>query len=476
MYGNKRKRRYHFLAVAAGPSIFLLTLLFLQSFFTFQGAAALGTMFWMVIWWILRPVNISVTSLLPIAVNGLFNLLPMEGIISQYFSEIIVLLFGADLVCLTWSTTGLDKRMAIKILCCIGPSLKQQIRVWLILSTVMSIFLPNVVVCTIMVPVAVSMLQFLGEGNIRSSRVALPILLAIVWGAGIGGFGSPLGGAANLVAINYLEQLTGKEFMYIDWLSRFLPFLFLIMLLNLFFLERIPVPSQQLGETKQYFSKLYAELGKMKDGEKISLILFLAAMLLSFSRPLFADIFPALKPAYIFLICGFMTFLFEDENGKSLLSWEQAEHGVMWGMYFLFAGGLALGKMVTDTGAAAKMAELITILPLSGGLETIFVFNVFSCLLTEISSNTAAAAIAVPVVQNIAQALALNPVPYIMISIVAFNTAYILPVSIRAIPVSYGLDPSHLFRYGMILSLSSVLIITIVGYIFMTFFPAFSLL
>ena len=204
MYGKKRKRRYHFLAVAAGPSIFLLTLLFLQGFFTFQGAAALGTMLWMVTWWILRPVNISVTSLLPIAVNGIFNLLPMEGIISQYFSEIIVLLFGADLVCLTWSTTGLDKRMAIKILCCIGPSLKQQIRVWLILSTVMSIFLPNVVVCTIMVPVAVSMLQFLGEGNIRSSRVALPILLAIVWGAGIGGFGSPLGGAANLVAINYV--------------------------------------------------------------------------------------------------------------------------------------------------------------------------------------------------------------------------------------------------------------------------------
>lgn len=476
MYGSKRKRRYHFLAVFAGPLIFLLSIVLFQSFFTFKGAAALGTMLWMVSWWILRPVNISITSLLPIAVNAIFNLLPMEEIISQYFSEIIVLLFGADLVCLTWSTTGLDKRMAIKILCCIGPSLKQQIRVWLILSTIMSVFLPNVVVCTIMVPVAVSMLQFLGEENIRSSRIALPILLAIVWGAGIGGFGSPLGGAANLVAINYLEQLTGKEFMYIEWLSRFLPFLFIIMLLNLFFLERIPVPTQQLGETKQYFSKLYAELGKIKAGEKISLILFLAAMLLSFCRPLFADIFPGLKPAYIFLICGFLTFLFEDENGKALLSWQQAERGVMWGMYFLFAGGLALGKLVTDTGAAAKMAELITILPLSGGLETIFVFNAFSCLLTEISSNTAAAAIAVPVVQNIAQALSLNPVPYIMISIVAFNTAYILPVSIRAIPVSYGLDPANLFRYGLLLSASSVIIITLLGYIFMNFFPAFGTL
>lgn len=473
MYGNKKKRRYHFLAIAAGPLLFLFTLLAAQGIFGFAGAAAFGTMLWMVLWWILRPVNISVTALLPIAVNGLFNLLPMEGIISQYFSEIIVLLFGADLVCLTWSTTGLDKRMAVKILCCIGPSLKQQIKVWFILSTVMSIFLPNVVVCTIMIPVAVSMLHFLGETNIRSSKIALPILLSIVWGAGIGGFGSPLGGAANLVAINYLEKITGHEFMYIDWLSRFLPFLFVIMLLNLYVLLKLARTAAPLGETRSYFTGIYQSLGQISYGEKISLALFLTAMLLSFIRPLYAAAFPALKPAYVFLICGFLAFLFEDDTGNSLLSWEQAEKGVMWGMYLLFAGGLALGRMVTDTGAAAKLAELITTLPLTGGLETIFAFNLFSCLLTEISSNTAAAAIAVPVIQNIAQALSLDPVPYIMVSIVAFNTAYILPISIRAIPVSYGLDPAQLLKHGLQLSIYSVLIITVIGYLFLTFIPSF---
>ncbi len=473
MYGKRRIRRYHFLAVLMGPTSFFLTLLLFQGFFGFSGAAAMGTMLWMVLWWILRPINISVTALLPIVIDGLFNLLPMEGIISQYFSEIIVLLFGADLVCLTWSATGLDKRMAVKILCFIGPSLRQQIIVWFTLSTVMSIFLPNVVVCTIMIPVAVSMLQFLGESNIRESRTALPILLAIAWGAGIGGFGSPLGGAANLVAINYLEQITGKEFMYVDWLSRFLPILAVIMLLNLYFLFKIPVPAKQLSETKQYFQNIYNELGPMKYSEKLSLALFLTAMILSFCRPLYADIFPALKPAYVFLICGMLTFVFEDTNGKALLSWEDAEHGVMWGMYMLFAGGLALGKMVTDTGAAAKLAELITVLPLSGGLETIFVFNAFSCLLTEISSNTAAAAIAVPVIQNIAQALSLDPVPYIMISIVAFNCAYTLPISIRAIPVSYGLEPVYLLQYGLVLSILSVIVTTLIGYAFILYFPGF---
>ena len=239
---------------------------------------------------------------------------------------------------------------------------------------------------------------------------------------------------------------------------------------------------------------MYAQLGTIRLGEKISLVLFVAATLLAFIRPLYAGWLPALKPAYVFLIMGLLAFTFEDEDGKALLTWEFAEKGVMWGMLFLFAGGLALGSLVTETGAALKMAEAITLLPLTGGSHVNLMKAespgpqvdklvpkvqstakiLFSTVLTEISSNTAAAAIAVPVVQSIAQALGLNPIPYLFVAIVAFNSAYVLPVSIRAIPVSYGLDPAELFKNGLLLSLCSVLLITVVGYLFIRYWPLFS--
>lgn len=470
MYGGKKTGRLFSRDVLMGPALFILFILLFQDFFGFKGAAAWGTTVWMGAWWITRPVNISVTALLPIAVNAMLNLIPMSHVISQYFSEIIVLLFGADLVCLTWSTTGLDKRMSLKALCCIGPSLKQQIAVWLTAATVLSIFLPNVVVCTILVPVAVSMLKFIGEEDIGKSAVAVPILLAIVWGAGIGGFGSPLGGAANLVAISYIENFTGKEFMYVDWLVRFLPILAVIMLLNLLFLFKLPVPAKELKGTRKYFSEIYNKMGLMSYGEKVSFTLFAAATILAFIRPVYADIFPALKPAYVFLIMGFCGFILENGRGKTLISWEIAEKGLMWGMLFLFAGGLALGRLVTETGAAEKMAGLITKLPLTGGVETIFAFVLFSVVLTEISSNTAAAAIAVPVVQSISLSLGLNPIPYLFVSIVAFNSAYMLPVSIRAIPVSYGLKPQALLQNGFMLAVCSTLTITVIGWLLICVF------
>ena len=71
--------------------------------------------------------------------------------------------------------------------------MREQICVWLVASTLLSIFLPNVVVVMILLPVAVSMLRFLGQQQITDNPVATPILLAIVWGAGFGGNGCGCG-------------------------------------------------------------------------------------------------------------------------------------------------------------------------------------------------------------------------------------------------------------------------------------------
>jgi len=147
----------------------------------------------------------------------------------------------------------------------------------------------------------------------------------------------------------------------------------------------------------------------------------------------------------------------------------------MWGMLFLFSGGLALGKIVSGTGATSKVAELISQVNLTGGLITVLIFVVFASLLAEVSRNTAAA-IAVPVVMSITLKLGLNSVPYWFITAMAFNSAFILPLTVRAIPVAYGMDISHLFEKGAPLALICMAVITIVGYLFMNFWPMFSIL
>lgn len=49
-------------------------------------------------------------------------------------------------------------------------------------------------------------------------------------------------------------------------------------------------------------------------------------------------------------------------NGKSvaLLTWEEAQHGMMWGMMLLFASGMAMGKLLNGSGASACLADMIS--------------------------------------------------------------------------------------------------------------------
>ena len=158
------------LELLSGPAAFGLSAWLLTG--TFQPAAALSLAcaLWMALWWIFRPVSIYVTAFIPIVINSFFALIPMDHVISQYFSEIAVLLLGSDLICLTWTTTGLDKRISVKALCSIGTSMKSQIFVWFLASTALSVFLPNVVVAAIFCPIAAAMLHFVGEKDISKSK------------------------------------------------------------------------------------------------------------------------------------------------------------------------------------------------------------------------------------------------------------------------------------------------------------------
>lgn len=454
-----------------GPPLFVLVLLLLPGgLFDFAARAAIATVSWMGFWWITLPVNPAVTAMIPIVVNALFDVVPMADVIGNYFSEVTALLLGADLLAICWCETGFDKRLSLKALCIIGPSTTQQIIVWFTLPALLSTILPNAVVCAVLTPIAFAMLQYVckEEGSIQAI-----ILMAIAWGAGVGGVGTPLGGAMNLISVGYFEQICGKEFAYIDWIVRMLPFMLALVALGVGYLLLIRPKNVRLEGSREYFRQLYRELPAMSRDEAVGVGLFAAATLLAFLRPLFEKQLPGLKPAYIFLLFGMLAFVLLKKNGAPFLTWERAEKSIGWNILFLFAGGMAAGGMISDSGAAQALAEQLARFDLDGGLGTVLLFVAFTIALAEISSNTAAAAISLPVIVGVTQRIGLDPIPYIFITSAAFNCAYVLPTSIRAIPVAYGLKPSFMSKNGLVLTMLSILVISLLGYALLRLLPAF---
>ena len=460
--------RKRILNLCIGPFLYLLISFGFgkTGIIDYTAAKGLGTALWMIYWWVSRPVDITVTALLPGVINAVFSIVPMEDVISQYASSSIILIFGSCLLTAPWSEIGLDKRISLKALSLIGPSMKSQITVWLLAAVVLSNMMPNVVVVAIFTPIAVSMLEAAGYKDIKKCEAATPILCAIAWGSQVGGAGTPLGGAMNITAISFIEDYTGREFMYIDWLKNMLPYTIVATIVVLVVMLLQPLKTDSLSGTKEYFEKCYAELGPMKKDEKVSLALFITAMLGSFIRPLYADILPGLVPAYLFLILGFINFVIVSaENKEMLLNWDRAQQEVMWGMLLLFAGGLALGQILTGSGANDAIASLISSAHLTGGFETIVIFAIFACIVSEMTNSTVSAAVTLPIVIGVTSKLGYNPLPYVFATAMAMNYESLLPVSVRAISVSYGLDPDKLMKKGLPVTLFRMITAIAFGYI-----------
>lgn len=462
--------------IGLGPILFALCYFLLPEsvFPTAAARAALGTLAWMALWWITGPVDFAVTAFLPIALNAVFQMADMSAVIANYASETILLLLGASILTASWGKTGLDRRIAAKCLALVGSKVREQIIFWYLICALLSAVLPNAVVCATITPIAVSMLQYVGEGDIAKSKVGSLILLTIAYATGVGGLASPLGGAMNLVTVDYLQKLTGQEYMYTSWVIRFLPLTVALVISNILMLLVGVKKEATLGSTKAFFAEQYEALPKMSTEEKLSLALFLTATVLSFTRQFYQTLLPGLKPAYVFVACAILSFFLTQKEGKRLMSWKEAQGKIGWELMYVFAGGLALGTLISKSGAADGIGALVASTNLTGGFTTVLLIVVVTVLLSDVTSNTATAAIAIPLVISIISGIGKDPIPYVYIASIGVNLSYMMPTSIRAIPVGYGLQPSYMFKKGVVFTLVVVALMSIMSYLMLCYWPAFS--
>lgn len=464
------------LSYILGPFAFALALLLLPGeVFTHEMRCAIGTLLWMVCWWLLPPVDYPVIGLLPIALNALLPMIPMSDIISQYASDSIILVLSGMIITASWESTGLNKRIATAFLNLVGTSVRAQVMFWFLLSTALSAILPNLVVAATISPIAMSMLKYVGEGDIANSKAGSMVVMSVAWGAGLGGMATPIGSASNLVVIEYLEQVSGREYMYVDWVIRFAPIMLTLLVTCTLYVFAISPKNMQLAGSREYLASVRAGMGRMTRDEGLCFLVFLTAIILAFTRSLHAELLPGLAPAYAFAACAIILFLIPGKSSRRIVNWKTVERGVDWGLLYMFGGALSLGKLLTGTGADVAIGTLIGGAGISGTAGLVFVIVTFTLVMSDLTSNGATASMCLPITMSIASALGTNATPLLYITAIGINLSFTMPTSIRAIPVGYGLKPSFLAKRGIVLSAIIIAEMTLLGWALIKFWPAFSM-
>jgi len=460
--------------IIIGPLLFVLCWLLLPNAMGSTAAAqAIGCACWMIYWWVTAPVHLTVTAILPVITNAFLNMIPMGDVISQYACESIILIVGSTMLTTPWRSIGLDRRIALKCLALIGPSMKSQVIVWTLVTTVLSTVLPNIVVVSLLCPIAVAMIRAAGFDDVENSEPGQLILLIIAYAVSVGGMGTPMGGAMNVTSISALQDWYGIEFMYIDWIKRIIPLLIILTIVGIIMVLMIPRKINRLEGTKEFFQEEYKKLGAMKKTEIFSLAIFVIALVGSLTRTWWADFLPGLKPAYLFVSLGFLGYFICFKGKGVLQTWQETQDQIPFAAMILFAAGLALGKMLTGTGASTALGEILIGLNLKGGFVMMFVLVFFTRLVGECTNGTTAAALSCPIIFSLCAGLNINPIPYWFVNILAYNAEYMLPLSVRTVNVAYGMKPKLLMKYGWWQCLIQAAIVAVIGYASMQFIPGF---
>ena len=156
------------------------------------------------------------------------------------------------------------------------------------------------------------------------------------------------------------------------------------------------------------------------------------------------------------------------------MKWKDVQGKIVWELIFVFAGGLAAGSLINGSGAAEAIGNMVASMGLTGDFTTVLVIVTVTLLLSDVTSNTATASVAIPIVISIVNGLGLNPIPWIYIATIGVNLSYMLPTSIRAIPVGYGLEPKYMLKEGWKMSVMVIILMSGTAYLLLKYWPAFS--
>jgi len=226
----------------------------------------------------------------------------------------------------------------------------------------------------------------------------------------------------------------------------------------------------------EYLNSERKRLGRWTPGQVNTLIAFAVAVTLwilpgVLSLPMFpADFAPAkwfaarMPESAAALIAAVLLFVLPTDlrSGEFTLTWPEAVK-IDWGTILLFGGGLSLGTLMFDTGVAKALGEAITSRTGASSLWALTALSTaIAIVLSEATSNTAAANMVIPVVIALSQSAGVNPLPPALGACLGASFGFMLPVSTppNAIVYGTGLVPiPKMIRAGIVFDVIGFVII-----------------
>lgn len=342
-----------------------------------DGMVCLAGCAWLMLWWMTEVLPLPVTSLMAVPIFGFLGVMAPDKVFATIGHPAMMLIFGATIIVGVWKESNLIERYAYW--CFNLPFVRgNPVRMVLIFTFgagVMSAIAPNIPLTILFISIAVAIGKSCNLAPDNNMMRSLCTLSAIA--PALGGVGTPLGGAPNIVVIAIVATVLGHDITFWEWSALGMPLVF-VTLFACFAITALLFPVGKAGKgfsmPEDYLKKKIEALGPVSAHEHAAIWIMVVALALWCSGP---QIFSALglkeearmmTAPVIAVLMGASAFLVpirrDRESGRLIfaMNWDQAVRNIGWGIIVLQIGAIAFGQVLLKGGVDKWMAQCIQML------------------------------------------------------------------------------------------------------------------
>jgi len=481
--------RFSFLGFILGLAAFVLMLIFfdpLPEKPSIKFTAAVAVL--MAVWWMTEALPLAVTALVPLILFPATGVLTAAKVSDSYINSVIFLFLGGFLIAIAMERWNLHKRIALKIITLMGSSAPSILLGFMIASAFLSMWISNTATAVMMLPIALAVISKI-ESDLpedKSRNISKAILLGIAYSCSIGGIATIVGTPPNLALIRITKIIFpgSPSISFGYWMMLAFPLSVLIFISAYLLLKKIFGVQKQFSLDKNIIRKEYESLGKISYEEKAVLLIFIATVCLWIFRvdlnlgfiviPGWAallNLTDYFDDSTVAVISAVLLFIIPTKNSSQqnrLLAANSIEQ-VPWSVILLFGGGFALANAFTVSGLSNYIGEQIKGISHIDILVIVLIISAAINFLTELTSNTAIIQMILPVLASVAVSMEINPLLLMIPATLSASMAFMLPVGTPPNTIVFAskrLRIIDMIKSGILLNISSILIITLLVYTF----------
>ena len=408
-----------------------------------------GLLFAVAAIWLTEVVPLSAGSLLIPVVIVVARVTEPSVVLQQFFHPIIVLFLAGFLMAEAMRRTGIDRLIALTILQRSSTRPAMLMLSMMAITAFLSMWMSNTAAVAIIIPIGLAILDKISNDDISFHKA---LILGVAYAGAMGGIGSAIGTPANMLALTFLSDFADARLTFNDWFAYGLPMvLIMVPVIWVYLFLTFKVSTNAQIDRSVYEAELKG-LGRLNSQQRLIFVVFLVVVGLWLTESVHGI------HSSIVALGGALVLFFAEILDKDDL------RRINWDALLTFGGGLSIGSLLVTTGVSDWVAlQLIDLVNLPQ-IAVIFLLAALTMIIGAFISNTACAAMLIPLAIPLARILQIDPRLLVAIIAISSSIDFALVVGTPPTMMAYStgyFKTTEIFRRGVILDILGVSILSL---------------